>query len=105
MKRYIEINEEVLVNLVLGKRVEGSLFEDKQSGKLTFKAYNRNPYKRPKDKIICQLENGWLKESAQRIKFFNSVRKDVGAVRVGNAMRRELTSAMGELYYQKLIEQ
>ena len=105
MKKYIEINEEVLINLVLGKRVEGSLFEDKQSGKLTFKAYNRKSPKHPKDKIICQLENGWLKESAQRIKFFNSVRKDVGPVRVGNAMRRELTSAMGELYYQKLIEQ
>ena len=80
MKKFIAIEEEVLVRLLEGKYVEGSLHRDKWTGVITFNAWVRKSPKHPKDRVICQLENGWLKESAERIKFFNSVKKELGLV-------------------------
>ena len=45
-KKYIQIEEEVLVRLVEGKYVEGSLHRDKWTGQITFRAYNRQSRKR-----------------------------------------------------------
>ena len=73
IKKYIEIPEEILVGLAEGRCVKGSLHRDQWTGRLTFKAYNCQPQKRPKDTLICPLETGWLKESRQRIKFYSSV--------------------------------
>ena len=102
MKKYIAIEEEVLVRLVEGKYVEGSLHRDQWTGVITFNAYNRKPKTRPKDRLICALENGWLKESAERIKFFNSVKKELGAVQVNEVMARELETAMNAMLREKM---
>ena len=104
VKKYIEIPEEILVGLAEGRYVEGSLHRDQWTGKLTFKAYNRQPRKRPKDKLVCPLESGWLKESRQRIKFYSSVKKELGVAEVHNAMERDLDKAMSELFMEKLHE-
>lgn len=103
MKKYIAIEEEVLARLVCGKYVEGSLHRDQWTGVITFNAYNRKPKTRPKDRLICALENGWLKESAERIKFFNSVKKELGAVQVSEVMARELETAMNALLREKMV--
>ena len=105
MKKYIQIEEEVLVRLVEGKSVEGSLHRDEWTGAITFKAYNRQPRgKKARDKMIIQLENGWLKESPKRIKFFNSVNKDLDVVAIDHAMKRELKTAMRALLGEQLVE-
>ena len=104
IKKYIEIPEEILVGLAEGRYVEGSLHRDEWTGRLTFKAYNRQPQKRNKDKMICPLETGWLKESSQRIKFFSSVKKELGVAEINNAMERDLNKAMSELFMTKLAE-
>ena len=103
MKKFIEISDETLKTLAEGKCVDGSLRVDKLTGKLTFRAFNRKAPKWQKDRVICQLENGWLKESRQRIKFFNSVRKEIGMKRVGCAMERELGTALEELRKDNLV--
>ena len=104
---------ELLQKLVMGKRVEGVLYMDEDTGKLTFKAYNRTcPKKRAKDRLICALENGWLKESPQRIKFYNSVKKEfynsvkkeLGVPRITEVMARELDAAMSAMIREKLAE-
>ena len=77
MRKYVEIPLEVMERLVEGKCVEGSLRRDEWTGKVTFRAYQRQPRDRH-ERVVCQLENGWLKESPQRYKFYNSVRKDLG---------------------------
>ena len=64
-KKYIQIEEEVLVRLVEGKYVEGSLHRDKWTGQITFRAYNRQSRKRKKDRLIRYLEHGWVKESTK----------------------------------------
>lgn len=104
MKKLVLIDEEVLVRLVEGKYVEGSLHRDKWTGVITFNAWVRKNPKHPKDRVICQLENGWLKESQTRIKFFNSVKKDLGFVQVGEVMERELEKAMLTMVREKLAE-
>ena len=103
MKKYIEIPAEALENLENGKYVEGSLHKCKQTGKIVFRAYNRISRKK-KDRIIRQLENGWLKESATRIKFFNSVKKSLGIVQVGEVMERELEKATLAMVREKMAE-
>ena len=101
MKKYIDIPAEVLETIENGKYVEGSMHKCKQTGKIVFNAYNRLS-RRKKDRIIRQLENGWLKESATRIKFFNSVKKELGIVAIEQVMKRELGTAMKALKNCKL---
>ena len=106
-KKYVFVMNaiELLKKLVSGKRVEGVLFIEKNTGKLTFQAYNRTcPKKRAKDRLICALENGWLKESPQRIKFYNSVKKELGVPRITEVMARELDAAMSAMLREKLAE-
>ena len=104
IKKYIEIPEEILVGLSEGRYVEGSLHRDAATGRLVFNMYNRLPRKRPKDRLICPLETGWLKESRQRIKFFSSVKKELGVADTHNAMERDLNKAMSALFMEQLGE-
>ena len=102
MKKFIEIPMEVLMRLTDGKCVKGSLRRDKKTGSLLFRAYIGQ--KRQKDKVVCQLENGWLKESSQRYKFFNSVKKDLGRRLVDVVMHRELKQAMQVLEIEEIMD-
>ena len=77
MKKYIVIEEEVLVRLVSGKYVEGSLHRDKWTGMITLNAYNRLPRKRQKDELLKKTPWGWLKASIERVKRYSSVPKDL----------------------------
>ncbi len=103
MKKYIDITLETMESLVDGKRVEGSLHRDRETGRILFKAYNRQS-RRTKDRVIRQLEHGWLKESAKRYKFYNSVKKELGFRLVSVAMHRDLQSAMGTLEVEELLD-
>ena len=78
MKKYIEIEMEVLERLVEGKCVEGSLRRDEWTGKISFRAYKRQPCDRHRDRMIHKLEHGWVKESKERIKLFESLPKELG---------------------------
>ena len=80
MKKYIFILDalELMTKLIVGKRVEGVLYMDENTGRLTFKAYNRQPRVREKDQLVKKLPWGWVKESLERIKVFGSFPKDYG---------------------------
>ena len=104
MKKLVLIDEEVLVRLVEGKYVEGSLHRDQWTGVIIFKAWVRKCPKHPKDRVICQLENGWLKESPLRYKFYNSVKKELGRRMVDVVMHRELNTAMQALEIEEILE-
>ena len=108
MKKYIEIAEEALARLDNGKSVEGSLHRDVWTGRILFNAYKRKSrepgYVRPKDRLICALETGWLKESAQRIKFFSSVKKEIGRRWINILMHRDLDRAMETLEVEEILD-
>ena len=99
MKKYIAIEEEVLVRLVSGKYVEGSLHRDKWTGVITFNAYNRLPRKRQKDAFLKKTPWGWLKASLERIKRFSSLPKDLSLPE-----KLAILDEENELVKQALIE-
>ena len=101
MKKYIELSSEAIARLQSGKCVKGSLHRNEQTGKIVFMAYQQKP--RSEERIVRQLEHGWLKESAKRIKFFNSVKKDLGCRMVDVTIHRELKTAMTTLVNEEII--
>ena len=80
MKKYIYVINAIYVmaKLQSSRRVEGVLFKDANTGQITFKAYNRQPRERQRDRLVKKLPWGWVKESLERIKFFASLPKDMG---------------------------
>ena len=106
MKKYIWVMNglSVLEKLEVEKRVEGVLFVDKSTGRITFKAYNRKPIKRMRDRLIRVLEHGWVKESTERIKVYDSIPKVLGTARVMSVLDREMDTAKDALIDRELIE-
>ncbi len=88
---------ELMNQLMNGKRVEGVLYVDQNTGKLTFKAYNRQQRVREKDRLVKKLPWGWVKESIERIKVFGSFPKDFGYVRVAGMLEDHTRDAMEAL--------
>ena len=97
MKQIIIKDElEVTNALKRGLSVEGRLkIEKTEDGKsvICFKQYVRKQRRRMPDKVLCQLPNGWLKESAQRIKFFSSQKKSMGPALICIGLQQELDMA------------
>ncbi len=83
----VEIDEEVYDRLKKGKKVPGQMFADIMDEVIKFEAFGRS--KRKKDRLIRTLEHGWVKESASRVKVFNSVPKGLGTARIINVLERE----------------
>ena len=104
MKKYIEIEEEVLVRLVEGKYVEGSLHRDAWTGKIVFNLWARKGPKHPKDKLIKKLPWGWVKESVARIKVFGSFPKEVGTAQVMGLLQDHTRDAKNALIDRELID-
>lgn len=100
--------EEVLVRLAEGKSVQGGLQKDEHSGRLVFNPHNLARYKpgyhRPFDRLICILEHGWVKESTQRIKVYESIPKDIGTARVTGVLDRKVKQAKNALMDRELID-
>ena len=106
MKKYVFIlNAIELINkLIDGKRVEGVLYLDQNTGKLTFKAYNRQSRVREKDRLVKKLPWGWVKESIERIKVFGSFPKDMGTAAVMGLMEEHHRDAKNALIEYELEE-
>ena len=104
MKKYIFVLNaiELMTKLYVGKRVEGVLYMDENTGRLTFKAYNRKPKKREKDVLVKKLPWGWVKESMERIKVFGSFPKEVGTARVMGLMEEHNKEAKNALIEREL---
>ena len=102
IKKYIEIPEEILVGLAEGRYVEGSLHRDQWTGRLTFKAYNRQPRIREKDRLVKKLPWGWVKESMRRVKVFGSFPKNMGTARVMCLLEEHTHDAKNALIEREL---
>ena len=100
MKRIeIKNEKEVLNSLKGGRIVNGrlALVKTEDGGQqIEFIAYNRKN-KHTKDRLIVELEHGWLKESPKRLKFFCSVKKALEIPHVQLAMQSDMNMAMAEL--------
>lgn len=104
MRKLVFIEEEVLVRLMEGKRVEGSLYRDKFTGIITFNAYKRKSRNGANDRLVKKLPWGWVKESVQRIKVYGSFPKDLGAAAVMGLMDDHHRDAKNAMIERELIE-
>ena len=95
---------ELLERIAGGKRVEGVLFLDEDTGRLTFKAYNRKSKTRWRDRVIRYLEHGWVKESKERIKVYESIPKIVGTAKVMATLDREVGEEKDALMVREVID-
>ena len=95
---------ELIEKLIDGKRVEGVLYVDKGTHRLTFKAYNRLPRVRRKDRMVKKLPWGWVKESLERIKVYGSFPKNLGTAAVINLQDDHNRSAKNALIEREIIE-
>ena len=78
IKKYIQIEDEVLVRLVEGKCVEGSLRRDEWTGQLTFRAYNRQSRCRERsEKLLRKTPYGRVTQTMKRIKRYISIPIDM----------------------------
>ena len=103
----IEIKNEanVMDALRKGLKVEGRLWlEETEDGELAiwFQQYDRKPRRLYCDRLIRRLEHGWVRESVERIKVFESIPKDLGTSRVISVMDREHQSAKDALIDREL---
>ena len=103
MKKYIEMTNEAIVRLMSGKCVKGALHRDEATGRIVFRAYLSGKAQ-SQDRIIRQLEHGWLKESPKRYKFFSSVKKGLGRRMVDVTIHRELKMAMSTLEIEEILD-
>ena len=104
MKKFIFVMDaiELFSKLMNGKRVQGVLYMDENTGKLTFKANSIKAKTRQRDRLICRLEHGWVKESEERIKVFESVPKELGTAHVMAILDREHKNAKDALIEREL---
>ena len=93
---------ELMNQLLSGKRVEGVLYVDQNTGKLTFKAYNRQARVREKDRLVKKLPWGWVKESLERIKVFGSFPKDYGTASIMGLLEEHTRDAKNALIDKEL---
>jgi len=101
MKKYIEIPMEAVESLLEGKCLQGSLRRD-EWGRIVFKPYRRSSSRN--DQVIRVLEHGWVKETEQRIKVFESVPKTLGTARMMAVIERESKEVKDALIERELIE-
>ena len=106
MKKYIFLLNavELLKKIATERRAEGVLYIDENTGRLTFKAYNRKSKKRWRDRIIQYLEHGWVKESKERIKVYESIPKIIGTTRMMGVLDREIKTAKDALVVKEIID-
>ena len=99
-------NEQVVMDaLKRGLKVEGRLWlEETEDGELIiwFQQYDRKPRRLYCDRLIRRLEHGWVRESVERIKVFESIPKDLGTSRVISVMDREHQCAKDALIDREL---
>lgn len=104
MKKFVFVLDalELLGRLAQGRRVEGVMYLDKTTGRLTFKAYNRQVRVRQKDRLVRKLPWGWVKESMERIKVFSSFPKDMGTPAMMGLMDEQSRDAKSALIDREL---
>ena len=104
MKKYIFVLNaiELMSKLYAGKRVEGVLFMDENTGRLTFKAYNRKNENHKRDQLVKKLPWGWVKESAMRLKVFGSFPKELSTAQVMGLLEEHTKDAKNALIDREL---
>lgn len=90
--------------MLTGRRIEGTIGLDKWTGKKSFNAFNRRSRSRLRDRLVKKLPWGWVKESKERIKVYESVPKEFGLARILETLDDEHVTATEAIVNDDIIE-
>lgn len=99
----VEISDETWARMLTGKRVEGTLGLDKWTGKKDFNAFHRKA-KKLRDVLVKKLPWGWVKESKERIKVYESVPKHLGLMKMIETLDDEHALATDAIIEMDIID-
>ena len=99
----VEISEETWARMLTGKRVEGTIGYDKWTGRKSFNAFHRKA-KKLHDKLVKKMPWGWVKESKERFKVYESVPKSLGLEELVLALDDEHKTATDAIIDYAIIE-
>ena len=105
VKKYIEIPEEILVGLVEGKFVKGSLHRDKTTGRIVFNAYNRKPKKRRREETIGHTDFGRVGKTFRRYHWYENLPTELDADHLAVIMERDCQRAKSIIAFDQLMDQ
>ena len=88
---------ELMTQLFNGRKVQGVLYLDEDSNRLTFKPNKRSDSTTKRDSLIKKLAWGWVKESTERTKVFGSFPKEFSTGEVLRLLDRHTDEAKGAL--------
>ena len=103
----IKNESEVMERLLKGVKVEGRIWLEKTTSGtcvICFERYNRRPRTMSADWLIRRNDHGWVKESAERIKIYESIPKMLGTARVLTILDREHQATKNALIDRELVE-
>jgi hypothetical protein len=100
----VRISEETMARMLTGKRVEGTLGYDLMTCVKSFNMFHRASRSRLRDKLVKKLPWGWVKESQERYKVFESVPKELGMARVLSILDEEHCEAKDALLDREIEE-
>ena len=98
----VKISDETWACMLTGKRIEGTIGLDLMTGVKDFNMFHRTTRSRLRDKLIKKLPWGWVKESKERYKVYESVPKEMGMPRVLSTLDDELSEAKDALIDHEL---
>ena len=99
----VEISEETWARMLTGRRVEGTIGYDKWTGRNDFNAFHRKA-KKLHDKLVKKMPWGWVKESKERFKVYESVPKSLGLEELVLALDDEHKTATEAIIDYAIIE-
>ena len=109
MKKYIEINDEVLelvlARLAEGKCVKGSLHRDKWTGAIVFTYYTLKPYQVKQEVVIGRTDFGRVTETPRNYKVYETLPKKLGLARLQAALDRDMRDAKSAIVTNEIIDQ
>ena len=108
MKKYIEINNDVLelvlARLAEGKCVKGSLHRDKWTGTIVFTYYTLKPYQRKEEVVIGRTDFGRVTETPRNYKVYETLPKKLGLARIQAALDRDIRDAKSAIVTHEIVD-
>ena len=106
MKKFVFILNalDIVARLLKGERVEGVLYQDKDTGVITFKAWNRTAPKHYRERKLGDLDNGWVGETEKHVTRHEKFAKSMGLTGIMASMERDNHQSIETLLESELIE-
>ena len=104
MRKYVEIPMEAIDRLMGDKCVEGSLRRDKQTGRIIFRAYQRQPRKRYCEEILGHTDFGVVAKTKTRYKWRENMPSKLSSAHLCNIMDHECQMAKGIIATHEIID-